>query len=343
MTDTIAPPNTFLKLRDDWLALNTESPIDEHQEIIDAHHHFWYGYRGTYLLQDYLKDVALGHNILSSVYIECRTMWRSEGEGALQSLGETQFVAGTAAMSESGDFGKCRAASAIVAFTDLREGRTSEILEKHLAISDGRVRGIRQSAPWDPDPNMRSTSVVPPRHLLLDERFQAGFKLLAGHKLVFDAWLYHTQLADVVALARKFPETTIVLNHLGGPLGLGEYEKDREGVFATWKKGLSDLSSCDNIVVKLGGLGVRQGFGRYYLDSSPPSSLTLANAWRPWIETVIELFGANRCMFESNFPVDKGMYPYSNCWNAFQRLTASASADERADLFRDTARRTYKL
>ena len=189
---------------------------------------------------------------------------------------------------------------------------------------------------------MNPLSAGPPG-LMADARFREGFSRLAPLSLTFDAWLFHPQLDELTDLARSFPETTIVLDHVGGVLGIGTYAGKRDEVFARWSSSMRALASCPNVFLKLGGLGMRiNGFG-FEHESDPPSSEALATAWRPYIETCIEVFGAGRCMFESNFPVDKGSYGYGEAWNAFKLLTRHASSEERTALFSGTAVRVYRL
>ena len=176
-----------------------------------------------------------------------------------------------------------------------------------------------------------------------DGAFRQGFALLAAHGLSFDAWLYHTQLDDLIDLARRFPETTIILDHVGGPLGIGPYAGRRDEVFAAWRGQIAELAACDNVVVKLGGLGMKICGFEFHHREVPPPSQVLAEAWRPYLMTCIEAFGPSRCMFESNFPVDKASCNYTVLWNALKRVSEGLSADERAELFQHTANRVYRL
>ena len=327
-----------------WLDQHVEAPLDPQLPIIDPHHHLWDAPKPRYLLDEVLADFQTGHNVVGSVFVECRAMYRAEGEEDLKSLGETQFAGGIAAMSGSGAYGATRVCEAIVGYVDLRLGdRVKGILEKHLAVSDGRLRGIRNIIAWHENPEVRSTSVPYPKDMLDDPGFRAGFAGLGRLGLAYDCWLYQNQLADLARFAKAFSETIVVIDHLGGPLGVGPYAGRRQEAFAEWRKGFRLLAELPNTVVKIGGLGMRiNGFG-FHERASPPSSEDLADAWRDYIHEAITVFGARRCMFESNFPVDKGSYSYGVLWNAFKRLTRDASADEKADLFHGTAARTYRL
>jgi predicted TIM-barrel fold metal-dependent hydrolase len=211
-----------------------------------------------------------------------------------------------------------------------------------MAASGNRFRGIRNSSAWDASPEITS-SRSRLEGLLLDTRFREGFACLQKYSLSFDAWLYHPQLMELADLARAFPDTIIILNHIGGPLGIGPYSGKRAEVFQEWKRGITTLATCPNVVVKLGGLGMPIcGFG-WHERATPPGSAELAQAMAPYYEFCIEQFGVNRCMFESNFPVDKQAYSYTVMWNAFKRIARDFSPEERAALFHDTAARVYRL
>jgi predicted TIM-barrel fold metal-dependent hydrolase len=179
--------------------------------------------------------------------------------------------------------------------------------------------------------------------MLLEDKFRAGFKLLAPLGLVFDAHIHEHQLPDVIDIARAFPETSIVLEHVGTPIGVGKMAKPRAERFETWSKNIHILAGCSNVTVKLGGLGMPFSGFRNPLKDPPGTSAELAEEWRPYIETCIEAFGANRSMFESNFPVDSMACSYPVLWNAFKRITSGASKDEKHALYYGTAERVYSL
>ena len=174
--------------------------------------------------------------------------------------------------------------------------------------------------------------------------FKEGFRTLGRMGLSFEAWLYHPQLDELAFLVDAFPDNAIVLNHVGGPLGVGPYEGRQKELFPAWKAGVEKVAVAgDNVCVKLGGLGMPvNGFG-FQDRAVPPSSQELADTWRPYVETCIEAFGPNRCMFESNFPVDKVSGSYRTYWNAFKRLAAGASDAEKAAMFHDVAAKFYKI
>jgi L-fuconolactonase len=330
-----------------WLAKRpSEAALEPDLPVIDPHHHFWdTPQRGHYLLPELLADIGGGHNIVSTVFLECRAMYRKSGPPEMAALGEVEFVNGIAAMSASGNYGPCRVAEGIVAGGDLSVGaRVRELLEAEMAAAGERLRGLRHGAAWDGSEAVgRFASRMVPPHLVLDPQFREGFAQLAPLGLSFESWQYHPQLPDAIDLARAFPDTTIILNHVGGVLGVGPYSGRRQEILAGWRKDINEMAKCPNVYCKLGGVGmVSFGFDFHERDA-PPSSEDLAAAWRQYIEPCIEAFGVKRCMFESNFPPDKQSCGYTELWNAFKRITADASASEKAELYGGTAARVYRL
>ena len=328
-----------------WLATAAPEPVlDPDLPIVDPHHHLWQRGDHRYFLDELLTDLNIGHNIVATVFLECRSMYRASGPAEFRPVGETEFVAGIAAMSASGNYGPTRVAAGIVGYADLTLGDAVEpLLLAHLRAGCGRFRGVRHSAGWDESPIIGNSRFDTRPHLYQRPDFRAGVKRLSALGLSFDAWLYHPQLTDVVDLARAVPATPIVMGHVGGVLGYGPYAGRRDEVFADWKGSMAELATCPNVVVKLGGM-VNRGAGYdFHSAPVPPSSETIAEVWRPYIETCIELFGPTRCMFESNFPVDKMAIGYKALWNAFKRLASGASRDEKLALFSGTAARTYRL
>lgn len=337
--------SSHLAVRKDWLARRREEALEPDLPIVDPHHHLIdRPESGTYLLPDLLEDIGSGHNIVATVYLEWLSMYRASGPDDMRPVGEIEFANGVAAMSASGGYGAARVCAGIVGHADLAlGGRVAGVLEAMIAAGGGRFRGIRFIAASDPDQGQWGGTAGRPQGLLLDPRVREGFARLAPLGLSFDAWLYHPQLADLVDLARAFPATPIVLNHVGGPIGLGRYKGKRDAVFADWSARIGELAACPNVHVKLGGLGMRMFGFEVHEGELPPSSEQLATAWRPYVETCIAAFGPGRAMFESNFPVDKGSCGYGVFWNACKRLAHGASAAEKADLFRGTASRVYRL
>ena len=324
-----------------WLAQVVEPVLEPEIPIIDPHHHLWNRPDGTrYLLDDVLADVT-GNNVRQTVFIQANSMYRADGPEAFRVVGEVEWVNGIAAESASGMHGETRIAAGIVSGANLMLGdEVAPVLEAQLAASR-RFRGIRHSVGYT-DPAVRPTTNTP--HMLADPKFRKGFSHLQRYGLTFEAWLYYMQLHELVELARAFPETTIVLNHLGGPLGVGYWEGKHEAVFQAWKPAIAEVATCPNVYAKVGGLGMGylNGFG-WEKRPKPPTSDELLAVNRRWFEHTIEVFGPNRCMFESNFPPDKGSSSYTVLWNHFKKLTKAFTKSERAAMFHDTAMRVYRL
>ena len=340
-----APPSpTYLPVRQEWLDRRTEPILEPELPIVDPHHHLWDRPGWRYLLDELLADTSSGHNVGATVYVQARAMYRATGPEEMRPVGETEFINGVAAMSASGIYGKTRHCAGIVGHADLTLGsRVEPVLAAHIRAGGDRFRGIRHITAWDADASVRNPAYSPPRGLLGDKTFREGFAVLGRLGLSFDAWLYHPQIGELADLARAFPATKIVLNHVGGPIGIGAYAGKRNEVFSVWAASIKTLATCPNVCVKLGGLGMRMGGFGFHEQPEPPSSEALAAAWRPYVETCIAAFGASRCMFESNFPVDKGSYGYPVFWNACKLLAKGASKTEKADLFAGTAARFYRL
>ena len=340
-----------------------EAILEPDLPIVDPHHHFWdrpgmtgadlpppkHGFESVlrmaprYLLDELLADMNRGHNVIATVYMECGSFYRAGAEAHMRPVGETEAVNGYAAVSASNLYGEVRACAGIVGTADLRRGEAArEVLEAHMDASY-RFRGIRQSASADADPE-----VLGPLHrqgpgLYLQEDFRRGFAQLAPLGLSFDAWMLEPQLPDLIDLARAFPDTTIVLDHVGTPLGVGTYKGKLAERFDIWRDNIRELAKSPKVHVKLGGLAmVFPGFPSF-LSDPPARSEQLAEEWKPYIETCIEAFGAERCMFESNFPVDIGSCTYDVLWNAFKVIAKDYSAAEKAALFSGTATKVYKL
>ena len=340
-----APPNPYsFPVRQDWLDRRKESILEPDLPIVDPHHHLWDRPGWRYLLDELLEDTNSGHNILATVFVQAFAMMRAGGPAEMRPVGETEFVNGIAAMSASGIYGNTRHCAGIVGHADLTLGsRVEPVLAAHIRAGGDRFRGIRYSTVWDADPTIRYPAYSPPPGLLGDRRFREGFAVLGRLGLSFDAWLYHPQTNEVGDLARAFPQAKIVLDHMGGPVGIGAYAGKHKEIFPGWAASIKSLAACPNVYVKLGGLGMRLGGFGFHELPKPPSSKTLANTWRPYIETCIEAFSPSRCMFESNFPVDKGSYSYPVFWNACKLLAKGANDSEKADLFCGTAVRFYRL
>src|SRR6516165_5406580 len=340
-----AATTPHLPVRQDWLDRRREAIIEPELPIVDPHHHLVdRPETGRYLLPELLADTGSGHNVTATVYLEWLSMYRAAGPVELRPVGEVEFANGVAAMAASGTYGKTRVCAGIVGHADLALGAAVEkVLEAMIEAGGGRFRGIRFITASHPDQPAWGSPIIRPAGLLKNGRVREGFARLAPLGLSFDAWMYHTQLGELVDLARAFPETPIVLDHVGGAIGLGPYAGKRDEVFAAWNGMIRELAACPNVHIKLGGLGMRMFGFAHHLGELPPGSEELAAAWRPYIETCIAAFGPERAMFESNFPVDKGSCGYHVLWNGFKRITAGCSRAEKTALFGGTATRFYRV
>ena len=327
----------------DWLTLTDEAALEPELPIIDPHHHLWDRPGNRYLLEDLVADVR-AHNVRQTVFVECSSMYRADGPEEFKVVGETEFVQGIAAMSASGQYGDIRVATGIVGSANLRLGdRVAPVLEAQIAASPQRFRGIRHRAAWG-DPSVAPNQAADlPQHVLLDPSFRKGYAHLRTYGLSFEGWVYHTHIADLADLARTFPDTTIIFNHLGGPIGIGSYAGRSEEVFAAWKPAVAELATCPNVVAKVGGIQMVVNGYRWHERDRPPTSDELLDANEKWYRYTIEQFGPSRCMFESNFPVDRLSCSYTVLWNQFKKLTRGFLVDERTAMFHDTAMRVYRL
>ena len=325
----------------DTAPIAMETALDPELAICDAHHHLWERPPQGYLFNDLLQDLRAGHKIVSTVAVECHYAYRNDGTAELKPVGEVEFLESIANRVAGDSTIKTRIVAAIVGYANLAWGdAVAPVLEAHLAASWQRFRGIRHPATWDGSGALRNEA---PQGLLADAKFRAGFGWLRKLGLSFEAWVYHPQLSEVADLARAFPDVTIVLNHIGAPLGVGPYAGKRDEVFHAWNHGIVEVAQCPNVVVKLGGVGsLRSGYD-WHERTVKPSSQELAQILRPYLDHCIEKFGVERCMFESNFPVEKASNTYVNLWNAFKRITEKFTASERAALFHDTAARVYRI
>ncbi len=326
-----------------WLALTEEEAIEPGLPICDPHHHFWDRPDGRYFLDELLRDTSSGHNVAQTVFIECHSMYRQSGPPELQSVGEVEFVQGIAAQSASGQYGPTVVAGSIVGNADLMLGdAVTPVLEALSVAGSGRFRGIRCTAAWDASPEV-TTARANAAGMLAEQKFREGAACLQRMGLSYDAILYHPQLLELADFARALPDLTIILNHAGRPLGIGPYAGRRDELMDGWRQGIDAVAECPNVVVKVGGLGNPISGFDWHERPFPPGSREVAQAAAPYYLYCIEKFGPDRCMFESNFPVDKQSYSYTVCWNVFKRLTRDFSVDEQADLFHNTAARAYRL
>jgi L-fuconolactonase len=323
-----------------WLALVDEEIVQPEVAICDPHHHLWDHPKERYLVEELHRDTGAGHNVVATVYVDCMSGYRTDGPEAMRPVGETEFALGQSRASEA-DGGAV--IGAIVSYADLRLGKgVEEVLAAHVAAGGGRFRGIRHATSRDPDPAIRSNHVGSPAGLMGSPEFRDGMGVLGAMGLSFDAWLYHPQIGELVAAARAVPDVTIVLDHLGGPLGIGPYT-DRAGVLEGWRASIAAVATCPNVFLKLGGIGMADFGIAWHQRERPPTSDDLAGAWGGEIRYAIDTLGPQRCMFESNFPVDRKGCSYPVLWNAFKKMAAGYSPDEQRWLFHDAAATAYRL
>lgn len=331
---------------DVWWAQTVEEPIDATRPIVDPHHHLWDGddparVRG-FGVNQLAADTARGHNIVSTVFVECMAEYRSDGPEHLRPVGETEFVAQAAeALAERG----AAPIGGIVSFADLTLGvAVEEVLAAHEEAGAGLFRGIRHASGWLATDEVHNSHTNPPEGLLGQPTFREGLAKLGSMGYSFDAWLYHPQLSELADLARAHPEVPIVLDHIGAPMGVGPYTNQRDEVRAEWQPAMREIAACDNVVLKVGGIGMARYYGGDWPErDEPPTSEELAAYWGDELRWCIDTFGPSRCMFESNFPVDRESCSYTVLWNVFQRVGAHYSSTEQDDLFQGTATRTYRL
>jgi predicted TIM-barrel fold metal-dependent hydrolase len=340
----VSPTGHFTP-RNEWLARHVEDAIEPDLPIVDPHHHLVERPEtGRYLLPELLADTNSGHNIIATVYLEWLSMYRASGPAEMKPVGEIEFANGVAAMAASGVYGKTKVCAGIVGYADLSLGAAVEkVLEAQIAAGGGRFKGIRYISATHPDQAAWGSPILRPEGMLVDPKVREGFAKLGQLGLTFDAWCYHTQLVELIDLARAFPAQPIVLDHVGGAIGLGRYKGKRGEIFAEWSRRITELAACPNVHIKLGGLGMRMFGFDVHEKAEPPSSEILAGLWRPYIETCIAAFGPDRAMFESNFPVDKGSGSYQVFWNAFKRIAAGCSSSVKTALFSGTASKFYRL
>jgi len=327
----------------EWLKQVQEDIVDPDRRIIDPHHHLWRRPGYDYLVENLREDTGSGHNVVKTVFIECRAQYRSDGPEHLRCLGETEFVAEQAAQSAAGGPGKAEIA-AIVGHADLTRGNeVREVLEAHQELGQGRFRGIRHAGARDPHPEALRIAGRAPEGLYLRDDFRAGVKVLGDMGLTYDTWHYHHQNRDYAELARAVPDTLMILDHFGTPLGVGPYADKREEIFKQWKTDIREIADCENVVAKLGGLAMPDnGFG-WNTRETPATSDEFVAAQRRYYLHTIECFGPERCMFESNFPVDKMSISYAVLYNGLKKIVADFSEDEKDAMFYGTAARVYNI
>ena len=323
----------------EWLDLVIEPIVDADAPVVDPHHHLWPpGGSMPYQLADLEADLDAGHNIVDTVFVECGASYDRTSNDAFAAVGETVYVTGEAERSNRQVMG------GIVAKADLRDAGTLDaVLDAHESAGHGRFRGIRHAGSHALHPDVLTIPGRAPAGLYGDEAFRIGVARLGERGLTYDTWHYHYQNHDFLDLARNVPGTTMVLDHFGTPLGVGPYEGQREHIFQQWKSDIAEIAQCPNVVAKIGGLAMPDnGFG-WHTAERPPTSDEFIDAQGRYYLHTIEQFGPERCMFESNFPVDRLSLSYRTFWNAAKKLVADFSPDERDAMLRGTAARVYRL
>ena len=337
-----------LPVRQEWLDQHIEDPISPNIPIIDPHHHLWDVGFGRYYIEELLEDInSSGHNILSTVYIMSSSntkIYSKDGLEEFKPLNEIEFATSEGKRADLIPNNKVKVNASIVGSVDLTYGnKLQPVLEKAVNISEGRLKGIRMLLASHTDPRISSGAVKSDLGLMLHPNFIEGAKCIQNANLSLDFWIYHTQLNEMEKIARSLPDLTIILNHIGGPIHLGEYEGKQAATHREWRSAMMRLSRIPNINVKLGGLGMAVNGAKFHNNKFPPNSVQLSDVWKPWIYETIDMFGFDRCMFESNFPVDKGSCSYGALWNAFKILAKDMSDDEINKLFSKNAAKIYKI
>ena len=337
-----------LPVRQEWLNQLIEDPILPNIPIIDPHHHLWDVGFGRYYIEELLEDInSSGHNIVSTVYIMSSSntkIYSKDGLEEFKPLTEIEFATSEGKRADLIPNNKVKVNASIVGCVDLTYGnKLKPVLEKAVNISEGRLKGIRMLLASHTDPRISSGAVKSDLGLMLHPNFIDGAKCVQDANLSLDFWIYHTQLNEMEKIARALPDLTIILNHIGGPIHLGEYEGKQAATHREWRSAMMRLSRIPNINVKLGGLGMAVNGAKFHNSKFPPNSVQLSDVWKPWIYETIDMFGFDRCMFESNFPVDKGSCSYGALWNAFKILAKDMSDDEINKLFSKNAAKIYKI
>jgi predicted TIM-barrel fold metal-dependent hydrolase len=372
MFDSHYEQANFPRIREDWLGRVNEVAIEPDLPIVDPHHHLWDVETAFYHAPELVVDVTAGHRVLATVFVECKAHFDMTGPAHLASVGETRFAVAQAhlamalrhaspaaiagsprggtvpmhtktAVATAEDMAQPRLVGGIVAYGDIDVADPHAVLEAHIDAGDGRLRGVRVRAAWHGDAAFAAPADGPSAATITSPALDRYCAILTEMGLTLDLWVYHTQLDDAAALARRHPRLTIILNHCGGPLGIGPYAEQHDAVFAAWSASLANVAKQDNVVVKIGGLAMPRTGMSFAHRAMPATARELVARWSPYVETCIALFGPTRAMFESNFPVDKGSCSYVSLWNAFKLLTAAHPAADRHALLCGTADRVYRL
>lgn len=323
-----------------WLNQVQEPILDPERPIVDPHHHLWESPAWTYTLEELWADTGSGHTITKTVFIECRASYFEDGPDHLKPVGETTFVEEIASSSRTGSGSEI---VGIVAHADLTHPKLDEILDAHKEAARGLLRGIRHSIARDPHPESLSIPGRGAEGLSTKDSFRSGLQHLGERGFTYESWLYHHQIQEFQALAESAPGTTIILDHFATPLGVGPYADQREEIFERWCEDIAALAACPNVYAKLGGLAMPDnGFGWDRRDR-PAMSDEFVEAQARYYHHTIQCFGADRCMFESNFPVDRTSISYAVLWNGLKKIAAQYSEPEQTAMFSETATRIYHL
>jgi len=327
------------KFNGEWLSGYKEEILEPEIKICDAHHHLW-DYPGyQYRSEELLEDISCGHKIVSTVYMECMWAYDRDAPEHLQSLGETKFVKGE---QEKYQDTACEINKCMVGNANLCHPQVAEALDAHLEVYD-RFRGIRHATGWHASDEIPGTHMGAGKGLMAEKVFRSGLGELFKRNLSFDAWIYHNNIVELADLSSAFPDGVFILDHCGGPLGIGPYEGKRDEVFKEWSEAIAELSQRENVFVKIGGLNMQLNGFAWETKANPPTSDELTEATRPYYLHCIEQFGPERCMWQSNFPVDKVSCSYDVLWNSFKKICNGFSEDEKAWLFHDTAAKVYRF
>ena len=322
----------------EWLDLVREDVVDPARPIVDPHHHLWrHGEGLNYDLPDLLADTGDGHNITCTVFMECGSAYDTTAPAHLAPVGETRFIVSRSQQDPA------RTIRALVAKADLAHPELDAILDAHVEAGQGMFRGIRDALSRADEP---TALTIPGRGAdgkFADPAFVRGVQRLGERGLTYDSWQYHHQAREFLALARSAPGTTMVLDHLSTPVGVGRWAGRHDEIFAVWRTDMEEIAACPNVVAKIGGLAMPDnGFG-WHSAERPPTSDEFVTAQERWYLHMIDTFGPERCMFESNFPVDRLSLSYRTFWNGAKKIAARYSDAEQDAMFSGTATRVYSL
>lgn len=324
-----------------WLAQIKEEVLDPDRDIVDPHHHLWPQPSMGYNLAELLSDTTDGHRVSQTVYMECGAAYLREGPEHLKCVGETEFIANAARLAKKEN--SSTQIAGLVARADLRDKNLDSTLDAHETAAEGLFRGIRQAGACSEGIEGLVIPGGAEAHLFEQDAFRRGLEHLGAMGLTYDTWLYHFQLPEFVELARAVPDTTMILDHFGTPLGVGPFAEQREAIFEQWKSDIEELAACPNVFMKIGGLAMPDnGFG-WHRREMPPSSDEFVDSQSPYYDHTIACFGPERCMFESNFPVDRLSVGYRVLWNAFKKMTLHFSEGDKNLMFSGVARKVYRL